>query len=338
MESDEERAGVFQLLRDNEIEHAEQWAELIGRTTNDTRPARLGLASLLLWLTAKMIGTVFIARFLIRGHEKNLHEISRLPDPTMMAEAARQQELALRRLAYPGEEPVDHHESGFLAGEGGTLRAAVLGINDGLVSNFSLVMGVVGGTGDGDFIVIAGVAGLLAGAFSMAAGEYISMRSQKDVYENIVRLERTELQLWPEREEAELAEFYEHKGLSKEEAKLVAARLSTDPDVALDTHLKEEFGLDRDDLGSPWGAAFASMVAFAIGAIVPVFPYFFGDSGVNLAISASLSALALLTVGAGLAWISGVNTLWGGVRMLLVGGIAAAVTYGIGSVIGETIT
>ena len=113
----------------------------------------------------------------------------------MMAEAARQQELALRRLAYPDQEEVDHHESGFLAGEGGTLRAAVLGINDGLVSNFSLVMGVAGGTGDGNFIVLAGVAGLLAGAFSMAAGEYISMRSQKDVYENIVRLERTELQL-----------------------------------------------------------------------------------------------------------------------------------------------
>lgn len=338
MESNEERAGVFQRLHENEIEHAEQWAELIGRTKNDTRPARLGPASILLWLTAKMIGTVFIARFLIRGHEKNLHEISRLPDPTMMADAAREQELALRRLAYPDEEPVDHHESGFLAGEGGTLRAAVLGINDGLVSNFSLVMGVAGGTGNGDFIVIAGIAGLLAGAFSMAAGEYISMRSQKDVYENIVRLERTELQLWPEREEAELASFFEQKGLSEEEAKLVASRLSADPDIALDTHLKEEFGLDRDDLGSPWGAAFASMTAFAIGAIIPVFPYFFGDSGLNLGLSAAFSALALLTVGAGLAWISGVNTLWGGVRMLLVGGIAAAVTYGIGALIGETIT
>ena len=144
--------------------------------------------------------------------------------------------------------------------------------------------------------------------------------------------------LWPEREEAELAGFFEDKGLSEEEARTVAAKLSADPDIALDTHLKEEFGLDRDDLGSPWGAAFASMVAFAIGAVIPVFPYFFGDAGLHLALSAVLSALALLTVGAGLAWISGVNTLWGGVRMLLVGGIAAAVTYGIGSVIGETIT
>lgn len=338
MESDSDRAALFQKLSDNELEHAAQWAELIGRSGRDVRPARLGPASIILWLTTKMIGTTFIAKFLIRGHEKNLHDISRLPDPTMMAEAAREQELALRHLAYPDSESVDHHEGGFLAGEGGTLRAAVLGINDGLVSNFSLVMGVAGGTGDAKFIVLAGVAGILAGAFSMAAGEYISMRSQKDVYENIVRLERAELELWPEREAQELAGFFEEKGLSKEEAILVAHRISADPEIALDMHLREEFGLNRDDLGSPWGAAIASMIAFAIGAIVPVFPFFFGHSGFLFALSAALSALALVTVGAGLAWMSGVNTLWGGARMLLVGGIAAAVTFAVGSAIGDTIT
>jgi VIT1/CCC1 family predicted Fe2+/Mn2+ transporter len=339
MESDETRAALLVRLRDTEMEHAAQWAELIGRSTSDIRPARLGLASILLWLTAKMIGTSFIARYLIRGHEKNLHEISRLPDPSAMAEAARQQELALRRLAYPDEEESpDHHEGGFLSGEGGTLRAAVLGVNDGLVSNFSLVTGVAGGTDNAEFVIIAGVAGLLAGAFSMAAGEYISMRSQKDVYENIVRLERAELALWPEREAEELAGFYEDKGLSPEESKMVAERLSKDPDIALDIHLREEFGLNRDDLGSPWGAAFASMTAFALGAVVPLLPFLFGDSDLSLPISAVLSGLALVAVGSGLAWISGVNSLWGGVRMLLVGGAAAAVTFGVGSLIGETIT
>ncbi len=338
MEPDDNRAAVFQRLSDNEMEQAAQWSELIGKSGRDVRPARLGPASMILWLATKMIGTTFIAKFLIRGHEKNLHEVSRLPDPQMMAEAAREQELALRRLAYPDAEPVDHHEGGFLAGEGGTLRAAVLGVNDGLVSNFSLVMGVAGGTGDGQFIVLAGVAGLLAGAFSMAAGEYISMRSQKDVYENIVRLERTELELWPEREAAELAGFFEAKGVSKEEAASVAERISADPEVALDTHLREEFGLDQGDLGSPWGAALASMSAFSVGALVPVFPYFFGDSGLVLALSATFSALALLVVGSGLAWMSGINSLWGGARMLLVGGVAAAVTFGVGTAIGETIT
>ena len=338
MEKDGERAQLFQKLSDNEIDHARQWASLIGQTARPIGPSRLGPASILLWLITKMIGTTFIAKYLIRGHEKNLHEISRLPDPSMMAEAAREQELALRRLAYPDAEDVDHHEGGFLAGEGGTLRAAVLGVNDGLVSNFSLVMGVAGGTGDAQFIVLAGVAGILAGAFSMAAGEYISMRSQKDVYENIVRLEKTELDLWPEREKEELAGFFEDKGLSPDEAQIVAERIAADPEINLDTHLREEFGLNRDDLGSPWGAAIASMVAFSLGAIVPVIPFFFGDSGAHFAFSAALSGLALVTVGAGLAWMSGINVLWGGARMLLVGGVAAAVTFGVGTAIGETIT
>jgi VIT1/CCC1 family predicted Fe2+/Mn2+ transporter len=338
LESDNDRAKLFMQLRDNELEHAAQWAGLIGRVASDVRPARLGLASVMLWLAAKIAGTPFIAKFLIRGHERNLHEISRLPDPQLMAEAAREQALSLRRLAYPGDaSPEDHHEGGFLAGEGGTLRAAVLGINDGLVSNFSLVMGVAGGTGDAKFVVIAGIAGLLAGAFSMAAGEYISMQSQKDVYENIVRLEKAELTLWPEREQAELTGFYEAKGLSNAEAQMVARHLSATPELALDTHLREEFGLDQDDLGSPWGAAFASMIAFAVGAIVPVFPFLVISSGLAFALSAIFSALALVIVGGGLAWISGVNTLWGSARMLLVGIAAAAVTYGVGTAIGQTI-
>ena len=338
MERDDTRTALFAKLRDNEIEHAAQWAELVGRSTTDIRPARLGLASIILWLTARMIGTSFIAKFLIRGHEKNLHDISRLPDPSIMAEAARQQQLSLHSLAYPGkEELTDHHEGGFFTGQGGTLRAAVLGVNDGLVSNFSLVMGIAGGTDNTDFVVIAGIAGLFAGAFSMAAGEYISMRSQKDVYENIVRLERAELALWPDREAEELAGFYEDKGLSANEAIMVASRLSQNPEIALDVHLREEFGLNRDDLGSPWGAAFASMTAFSLGAIVPVLPYLFGESNLSLPISALFSGIALVAVGAGLAWISGVNALWGGARMLLVGGAAAAVTYGVGTAIGQTI-
>jgi VIT1/CCC1 family predicted Fe2+/Mn2+ transporter len=339
MESDPQRAAVFEKLRDSEIEHAGRWAKLIGAEARDIRPARLGPSSLILWLATRIIGTVFIARFLIRGHEQKLHEIAQLPDPSLMADAAREQELALRALAYPDDHTErDHHETGFFAGEGGTLRAAVLGINDGLVSNFSLVMGVAGGSGDPQIVVLAGVAGLLAGAFSMAAGEYISMRSQKDVYENLVRLERAELELWPDREEAELAGFYQAKGLSEQEAKLVASRLSANRDVALDTHLAEEFGLNQDDLGAPWGAALASMVAFAIGALVPILPYLFGESDISFVLSAALSAVSLAVVGAGLAWMSGINWLWGAARMLVVGSVAAAVTFGIGSAIGQTIT
>lgn len=339
MESDRGRAEIFEKLRDNEMEHALRWADLIGEEATNVGPSRMGPASLILWVTAKMIGTVFIARFLIRGHEKNLSEISRLPDPSVVADAAKEQANRLRHLAYPDQDPEKsgHHEGGFLSGEGGTLRAAVLGVNDGLISNFSLVMGVAGGTDDVGIVVLAGLAGLLAGSFSMAAGEYISMRSQKDVYENLVRMERTELELWPEEEEAELAAFYREKGLEEAEARLVAARIHTDPSIALDTHLREEFGLDQEDLGSPWGAAFASMAAFAAGAIVPIAPYLFSDADAMFFLSAGLSGVALVIVGAGLAWLSGINWVWGGTRMLLVGAIAAAVTYAIGSLIGETI-
>jgi VIT1/CCC1 family predicted Fe2+/Mn2+ transporter len=339
MEADRGRAEIFESLRENELEHARKWADLIGVEAARITPGRVGLASIILWLTAKMIGTVFIARFLIRGHEKNLHEIARLPDPAVIADAAKEQANALRRLAYPDKDHTGdaHHEGGFLSGEGGTLRAAVLGVNDGLVSNFSLVMGVSGGTSDTGIILLAGLAGLLAGAFSMAAGEYVSMRSQKDVYENLVRMERTELELWPEEEEAELAAFYREKGLKDEEAKLVAARIHEDPAVSLDTHLREEFGLDQNDLGSPWGAAFASMGAFAMGAVVPIAPYLFSDSSAMFYISGAMSAVALVFVGAGLAWLSGINWVWGGARMLLVGVAAAAVTYGVGSLIGQRI-
>jgi VIT1/CCC1 family predicted Fe2+/Mn2+ transporter len=337
-ETNADRAAVFLRLQENELEHAVRWSKLISNNVAPVGPARLGPASIILWLAAKMIGTVFIARFLVRGHEQKLHHIASLPDPSVIASAAREQELALRSLAYP-DAPADaeHHAGGFLAGEGGTLRAAVLGINDGLVSNFSLVMGVAGGSDDVGIILLAGVAGLLAGAFSMAAGEYISMRSQRDVYENLVRLERAELELWPDQEREELQAAYRAKGLSQEEAELVASRISSQPDIALDTHLREEFGLDQDDLGSPWAAALSSMVAFSAGAVVPILPFFFRDSGLSFVLSAGLSAGALVVVGAGLAWISGVSWVWGGARMLLVGSAAAAVTFGIGAAVGRTV-
>ena len=233
---------------------------------------------------------------------------------------------------------VPHVEGGFLRGEGGTLRAAVLGINDGLVSNFSLVMGVAGATGETRFIIIAGIAGLLAGAFSMAAGEYISMRSQRDLYEHLIERERAEIEQWPDEEQAELALIYQRKGLTHAEADLVAARLMADRTVALETMAKEELGLDPGDLGSPWAAAISSMIAFVVGAVVPILPFLTGAEGAAAVwASAGLSACALSAVGGGLAWVSGVNALWGSTRMVLVGGSAAAVTYGVGYAVGALV-
>ena len=219
----------------------------------------------------------------------------------------------------------------------GSLRAGVLGANDGLVSNFSLVMGVAGGTGNADFVLLAGVAGLLAGAFSMAAGEYVSMNSQKEAYQHRLRLKEVEIATRPEEEEEKLTLVYQAKGLSREDAQLVARHAIADPEVALDTIAREELGLNPSQLGSPWGASLSSFAAFVMGAIIPILPYLFGmEDGVAL-LSVILSAGALLGAGGILAWMTRTSVFWGAARMLLVGGLAASVTFGIGRLIGVTL-
>ena len=223
-------------------------------------------------------------------------------------------------------------EAGVLGG--GNLRAAVLGVNDGLVSNFSLVMGVAGGVNDPKFVLFAGIAGLLAGAFSMATGEYISVRSQRDVYQHQIRRESARLNDSPEYGIALLERIYRLKGLTDEEASEVARRIMLDPEVALDTIVREDIGLSPSSMGSPFGAASSSFVAFVLGAIVPVLPYLFDAGQLAFTLSAVLSAVALAAIGAVVASGSGLNAAWGAVRMLAVGGLAAAVTYGIGRLIG----
>ncbi len=234
-------------------------------------------------------------------------------------------------------EYMDAELEGGVLGASGSLRAAVLAVNDGLVSNFSLVMGVAGGTGNPDFILLAGVAGLMAGAFSMAAGEYVSMRSQRDVFENAIRKKAFELREWPEAEREEMLLIYRAKGLSKEEAAVVADRVMANPDVALDTMAREKLGLDPSELGAPWGAAASSFIAFTFGALVPILPYLFGVGGASFTMSVALSAGALATVGGALSVVSGKGLWRGALRMLLAGGAAATVTYGVGRVVGAMV-
>ena len=224
------------------------------------------------------------------------------------------------------------------AEQGGNLRAAVLGANDGLLSNFSLVMGVAGGSSDPTIVLLAGIAGLLAGAFSMAVGEWISVSSQVDFYRNIIARESALFDQAPDRQRRALAGIYAAKGLDDDQADAVADRIMQDRDVALDTKVREEYGLDPDALGSPFGAAFSSFVAFSIGAIVPILPYLIGPDDLALPISAALSAVALAVVGAIVARVSGRNMAWGGARMLLAGCAAAAATFGIGTLIGVAIS
>lgn len=216
----------------------------------------------------------------------------------------------------------------------GNLRAAVFGVNDGLVSNMSLVLGVLGAHASHHMILLSGIAGLLAGACSMAAGEYVSMRSQREFFEYQIALEKEELELYPEEEMAELMHIYRARGIPLDEAKKMAELVINDPSRALDTLAREELGLNPNDLGSPWGAAIASFLAFATGAFIPLVPLFFHAGPVALFYSIGLTGIALFLIGSLLSLFTSRNALWSGLRMLLIGASAGGLTFLIGKWVG----
>lgn len=223
-------------------------------------------------------------------------------------------------------------------GGGGNLRAAVFGVNDGLVSNASLILGVAGAAGaDSRAVLLSGAAGLMAGAFSMAAGEYLSVRSQREMYEHQIGLEKEELLQYPKEEAEELALIYSARGLSAEESRRLAEKVFSDPGQALETLSREELGLDPQQLGSPRAAALFSFFSFAAGAAIPLGPFFLSRGPEVLWVSIAVSALALAAAGAAISLFTGRGALWGGIRMLLIGGSAGAVTYLIGRALGVTL-
>lgn len=269
--------------------------------------------------------------------------------PSLLPEDARTKSmlpelLATRRRMRRRNQPLLPHagpidgEQTTGAGKTGTLRAAIFGVNDGLVSNAALIMGFAGADQPRTVILLAGISGLLAGAFSMSAGEYVSMRVQREVLERMLHLEAHELGSDPEGERAELAEIYERKGVPPELAGDLATELSKDPATALDTHAREELGIDpAEGLGSPWGAASSSFVTFSVGALVPLVPFLFAGGTAGVIASASVTGLALLGVGALTARVTGRSPVMSGLRMLAIGGAAAAVTYLIGLALGVSI-
>jgi vacuolar iron transporter family protein len=238
----------------------------------------------------------------------------------------------------PGHAPpvagsrIEHRHRGL--GGGGNLRAAVFGVNDGLVSNASLILGIAGANPDPHVVLLAGVAGMAAGAFAMAAGEYVSVRSQRELFEYQIGLERDELQEYPEAEAQELALIYAAKGVPPKEARQLADKLIADPEHALDTLAREELGLNPEELGSPWGAAISSFLSFAAGALLPLAPFMLAPGPRALAIAIGVTAVALFGVGALLSLFTGRSALHSGARMLLLGGVAGAITYGIGRLAG----
>lgn len=248
---------------------------------------------------------------------------------------------AVRRLRKERRPLVPHvgstgaTESGANAGRTGSLRAAIFGANDGLVSNASLIFGVAGAGVDNAVILVAGVAGLLAGASSMAAGEYISMRVQREVLERLIHLEAHELGADPAGERAELTAIYVRKGVSPDLAARLAEELMRDPKVALDTHAREELGLDPEEgLGSPVAAAGSSFLTFAIGALLPLAPFLLTTGSTAVAAAGVVTGAALFGIGASMSFLTGRPWWLSGLRMLSIGTAAAVATFLIGRLFG----
>ncbi|TFG67008.1 MAG: hypothetical protein E4H24_07310 [Thermomicrobiales bacterium] len=364
IERDPRRAEAFRRIATNERRHAEIWAgKLRGLGANVPPAGRARMQVRLIILAARVLGTVAVAEMVkaLEGDEEEIYQ-AQGASPEIAAIAADEREHAviwdrlkasaeLDPVDAPGRDGVAVARSASSAAEiggserwhragsrSGTLRAVIFGVSDGLVSNLSLVMGVAGAAaGEPRFILLAGITGLLAGAFSMAAGEYISMQSQRELFEHQIALERAEMEAMPEEEEAELAAAYRAKGFAPDEAARIAHRIFQDPETALDILVREELGLDPDELGSPWGAAAGSFVAFAVGASIPVVPYLFGGGTAVLIASLGLSLVALFAVGAAVSLLTGRGMLFSGARQLAIGLAAALVTFAIGSVLGMAV-
>jgi VIT1/CCC1 family predicted Fe2+/Mn2+ transporter len=334
-----DRASVLIEMAEAEERHAAVMAERLGEMGIALPKHRTALRVRVLSLLARFFGTKSVLP-IVESFEAADISAYRGPeqDPAVQALAGEERGhfRTLGQLSRGTSATVEiaQHERWHRTGGGGTLRASIFGVSDGLVSNLSLVMGFAGAQADSKFVVLAGLAGLLAGASSMAAGEYVSMRAQRELFERQLRLEEAELLLSPEEERAELALIYRAKGVPADEAEQLADRIIADPKVALDTLAREELGLDPSELGSPWGASIGSFLAFAGGAIIPVVAYFFGAGWPHFGVSAVMSGTALFAVGIGVSLFTGRSALYSGARQLGLGAAAAALTYVIGLAIG----
>lgn len=336
-----ERATILRELAEVERRHARHWEERLREAGLDVPvPGGPGLRTRLLGATARYGSSKAVLRMVERAERSDAGVYDHDPDAAPgMAADERGHAMAISVL-LGGDESVQarvaRREGWHRGDRSGAVRAGVFGVSDGLVSNTALVMGFAGSGASRHAVLLAGVAGLLAGAFSMAAGEYISMSGQREMFERELALEAAELDDTPEEEREELVLLYRAKGLDVEQATRVADRIMADREVALDTLAREELGLDPDELGSPWRAAAASMLAFAVGAVLVVLPYLI-TGGTGAFVAATLAAGAgMFGVGAGMGLLNGRSVLRSGVRQLIVGGLAAAVTFGVGHLIGGT--
>jgi VIT1/CCC1 family predicted Fe2+/Mn2+ transporter len=339
-EKDPARAEIFARLAKAEERHAARWARLL-RTNGAAVPlySPSWRVRVLGWLSRRF-GTQHVLP-VVTGLESRDQDVYRgQVEAAGLPAEERSHMRTLRAMQNKGEqrpESIVDLEAWHRTNYGGSLRAAVFGVNDGLVSNFSLVMGIAGANAETRIVLLAGVAGLLAGASSMAAGEYVSVRSQRELYEQQIAIEREELEMSPDEEREELSLIYQAKGIPSGEAEELAKRIVSNPATAIDTLAREELGLDPSALGSPWTAAASSFFAFACGAALPVIPYFVASGNMAFITSALVCGLSLFMVGGLISLFTGRNFFFSGFRMLGIGALAAGVTYFIGKMLGVSV-
>ncbi|MFI5052956.1 MAG: VIT1/CCC1 transporter family protein [Acidimicrobiia bacterium] len=337
--ADEERRTAFLHLAEAEERHAEHWAVLLRESGADTKRPRVPFRVRAMCLLARVFGTEAVLPIMLRTEAAEFDRYRGEGEAT--TQMVQQEAAAGRTIAamqgIPTGGRIARSEGRHRTGVGGALRATVFGVNDGLVSNFSLVMGIAGGTSDQAIILLAGIAGVVAGAFSMASGEWISVRSQRELYENELRIEKEEIAAFPEEEREELELIYRAKGVSAPAARELVQTIMDQGDVALDTLAREELGLDPNRLGSPWVAAISSFLAFGFGALLPLVPFFFGSGTTATIVSAAVSVVALFVVGAATSIFTGRHAGRSGLRMAFIGAVVASITYLVGTVVGTNI-
>lgn len=343
IEEDERLAEVFRRIAATEVRHAEEWVRRIqaaGGQPPEFKPAIRTRA--LIWL-AKRFGAATVLPS-IQGMEQGGSSAYRQVGAGEMMGEEQSHARLLNQITKGMRGGMEGGALAALEGRhrstgGNALRAAVLGANDGLVSNLSLVMGVAGATLDNRYVLITGLAGLLAGAISMALGEWLSVQSSRELYHNQIQIEREEVEQAPEEEAEELALIYEARGLPADQARKLADQILSNPDNAVEVLAREELGVDPKELGgSAWEAAITSFILFAIGAVIPVIAFTFLTGMTAVIVSILFSVVGLFALGAVITLFTGRSVLFSGMRMVIFGLIAAAVTFGIGRLIGISIT
>ena len=339
-EKDPSRANIFERLASAEEQHAERWADLLRDNGADVPSYKPGWRILLLGWLSQNFGTQHVLPVVSGFESRDQGAYVGQAEATGMPASERSHSRTLQTMFKHGKpeqgSSIVESERWHRTSYGGSLRAAVFGVNDGLLSNFGLVMGIVGTNAEPRFVLLAGVAGLLAGAFSMAAGEYVSVRSQRELYEQQLELERQELESSPEEEQEELALIYQAKGIPADQAQALASQILSNPKTAIET-LARRIGTRSSALGSPWTAALSSFLAFAIGASIPVIPYFIVHGQTAFVASAITCGAALFLVGALISIFTGRNMAYSGIRMVLIGAGTSAITFLVGRLLGVTV-